>query len=76
MLTQQQRTLRAELAHAASVARRKPHDPAAQEAVEQKRRDFRAAKLAEHVRQVTEDLPPLTPEQINTIAALLRGGAR
>lgn len=39
------------------------------------RRDLRAARLEEAVRSVVETAPPLTPAQIERLAALLRGGA-
>lgn len=39
------------------------------------RRDLKAANLAEYVRRVVSEAPPLTPEQANRIAVLLRGGA-
>lgn len=38
-------------------------------------RDYRAAALEDHVRRVVADAPPLTDEQRQRIAALLRGGA-
>ena len=38
------------------------------------RRDFTAAKLAEHIERVVAEAPPLKPEQIDRLAALLRGG--
>lgn len=36
-------------------------------------RDYRAEVLAEHVRKVVDAAPPLTAEQRDKIAALLRG---
>jgi hypothetical protein len=36
------------------------------------RRDLRAAELEEHVRRVVDAAPPLTPEQRDKLAALLR----
>jgi hypothetical protein len=36
------------------------------------RRDLRAAELEEHVRRIVDGAPPLTAEQRDTIAALLR----
>lgn len=38
------------------------------------KRELKAARLAEHVRQVVESFPPLTTEQVDRIAVLLRGG--
>lgn len=45
-----------------------PHDPRLPEL----RRDLRATELAEHVRRIVDQAPPLTNEQRNRIAALLR----
>ena len=45
-----------------------PNDPRLPEL----RRDLRAAELAEHVRRIVDTFPPLTDEQRNQIAALLR----
>jgi hypothetical protein len=39
------------------------------------RRDLRAAELEEHVRRIVDDAPPLTAEQRDKIAALLRAPA-
>jgi hypothetical protein len=36
------------------------------------RRDLRATELEEHVRRIVDTFPPLTDEQRNKIAALLR----
>jgi hypothetical protein len=38
------------------------------------RRDLRAAELEEHVRRIVGNAPPLTAEQRDRIAALLRTG--
>jgi len=47
---------------------RSPDDPAIADAT----RDLAAERLAEHVRRVVDAFPPLTPEQRDRIAALLR----
>lgn len=39
------------------------------------RRKLREAKLAEHIAHAVDAAPPLTPEQIDRLSALLRGGA-
>ena len=39
------------------------------------RRDLKAEKLAEHIAKVVAEAPPLTPEQRDRLAVLLRGGA-
>lgn len=51
---------------------RSPDDPQILDA----RRDLRAARLAEHIEKVVADFPPLTEEQLDRLAGLLRGGAR
>jgi hypothetical protein len=60
-----------ERAKVASLTRsREPDDPALVNA----RRNLRALRLEEHVLRVLSDLPPLTDEQCERIAALLRAG--
>lgn len=51
----------------------KTRDPSDPEMVE-KRVELRALKLEDHVTRVIAQAPPLTPEQIERIAALLRAG--
>ena len=36
-------------------------------------RDFRAVRLAEHIRRLVDAAPPLSPEQRDRLALLLRG---
>jgi hypothetical protein len=38
------------------------------------RRDLRAMRLEEHVAKIVADWPPLTDEQLDRVAALLRAG--
>lgn len=38
-------------------------------------RDLAAAKLEDYIRRTVESAPPLTPEQRDRLAVLLRGGA-
>lgn len=60
-----------ERARVASLSRsRTSDDPALLDA----RRDLRAARLADYIRRVVDAAPPLTPEQRDRLAALLRGG--
>jgi hypothetical protein len=55
----------------ASLTRsRRPDDPELLEA----RRNLRAAKLADHIVKVVAEAPPLTQEQRDRLAVLLRGG--
>jgi hypothetical protein len=42
---------------------------------QKKRRDLRAALLYEHVERTLKELPPLTDEQRDRVASLLRGGS-
>ncbi|HLM20881.1 MAG TPA: hypothetical protein VK390_05065 [Propionibacteriaceae bacterium] len=56
--------------HNALKRYRDADDPAIADA----RRDLRAAKLEDHIRQVVDQAPPLTPEQAERLAALLHGG--
>ncbi|MFD1210981.1 hypothetical protein ACFQ36_02860 [Arthrobacter sp. GCM10027362] len=64
-----------ERARVAALTRsRRPDDPELVAA----RQKLKAASLEDHVRDVVENWPPLTPEQLDKIAALLRapkGGA-
>lgn len=62
-------------AKVASLSRSRPaNDPELVEA----RQNLKALKLEEYVRRVVDQAPPLTPEQADRIAALLRpaGGGR
>ena len=43
--------------------------------VEQAKRDHAAAKLEDYIARVVDAAPPLTVEQRDRLAALLRGGA-
>ena len=38
------------------------------------RRDLRAQQLEEHIRRVVDEMPPLTPEQLSKLSALLAPG--
>ena len=38
-------------------------------------RDYAAAKLEDYIRRTVDTAPPLTPEQRDRLALLLRGGA-
>lgn len=39
------------------------------------RRDLKASRLEDYVSRVVSEAPPLTPEQIDRVSVLLRGGA-
>lgn len=60
-----------ERARVAALTRHKSADDP--ETVDAKR-DLRAAKLADHVRRIVDEAPPLTDEQRRSIAALLQAG--
>ncbi len=60
---------RSERARLAVTIRDRPDD---HQAIAKARRDLRAARLEEHVRQVVVDDPPLTAKQVSRIAAALR----
>ncbi len=60
-------------AHLASVSARADRVPA--EVITEARRDYVAAALADHIARVVAEAPPLTNEQREKLALLLRGGA-
>ncbi|MBO1751714.1 hypothetical protein J4G33_07860 [Actinotalea sp. BY-33] len=61
-----------ERARVASLSRsRTPDDPDLVGA----RRNLKAARLEEYIRRTVDAAPPLTPEQRDRLAVLLRGGA-
>ncbi|WP_206425893.1 hypothetical protein [Nakamurella antarctica] len=63
------RSLRASVA---SLTRsRKPDDPALLDA----RRNLRTERLADYIRETVDAAPPLTQDQRDRLAVLLRGGA-
>lgn len=39
------------------------------------RQDLKAARLEDYVSRVVSEAPPLSPEQIDRVSVLLRGGA-
>ena len=49
-------------------------DPAAD--VTELRRQLKEQRLAEHIVKKVAEAPPLTPEQLDRLAGLLRGGGR
>lgn len=64
------RTARAKLAYATRTYGPESHEVASA------RRDFSAARIEDHVRELLAKAPPLTSEQRERIAALLRVGPR
>jgi len=51
------------------------HRPSDDPELIEARRDFAAERLAIHVARVVAEAPPLTNEQLDRIAAILRGAA-
>ena len=75
MLTQDRRRARGRLANAAQRASRFPNDPAAQAARDDADRQYRVVAAEDYIRELVASAPPLTAEQRDKLAALLRGGA-
>lgn len=63
-----ERTLRARLA---TEYRRRDRDP---ERIAAARRDLAAQQIRDHITRITASAPPLTPDQRQTLAALLLEG--
>ena len=63
--------VRAASTRLAALAR---HRPADDSDVVEAGRDLRAARLEEHIRQVVDQMPPLSPDQRARLIILLRGG--
>lgn len=76
MMSETIRPTRAEFNHTrARVARStRTHGADAPETINA-RRDFAAAKIADHIAKVVADAPPLTAEQRDRLTAILRGGS-
>lgn len=68
------RQARSRLALSAQKLRRNP-SPTNVAAARAARRDYAAVALAEHIRRVVDNAPPLTVEQCDTLVAILRGSA-
>ena len=62
--------LAARAKHAGTVRHHGPDSPQAQNA----RRELAEAQIATYIERVVAEAPPLTPEQRDRIAAILRGG--
>lgn len=56
-------------ARAAAMKRHAPDSPI----TKQLQTEFRAQRLAEHIQKIVDAAPPLTPEQRDRLALLLRG---
>lgn len=44
--------------------------------IEDARRELAAANLEAYIQRIVSHAPPLTPEQVDRVAVLLRGGGR
>jgi hypothetical protein len=64
---------RSRLARKAQLAASNP-DPIAAEAVVEARRAYNFVTAADYIRRVVDEAPPLTPDQRDRLAVLLRGG--
>lgn len=76
MLSPSRARARSKLAAAHAARSRRPDDPAAVAAVQDRARDYWAETLAEYVGQVIAKAPPLTDAQRQRIAALLHSGGK
>lgn len=61
----------AERARVASLSRSRPADDPDLMAA---RRNLRAERLADHIARKVAEWPPLTPDQLDRLSILLRGG--
>ncbi len=71
-LSESRRKARAKLASATARADR---DPRAAESLDELRREYRFLTAAEYVKELVDEAPPLSVEQRDRLALLLRGGA-
>ncbi len=72
MLTESRLKARSDLANAVARAKRNPHDAGAAAAVDERRRQYRAMAAEEYIKALVDSAPPLTPEQRDRLAVLLR----
>ena len=68
MLSPNQRSQRARIAALKRHRGDEPH-------VEQLQQDYRVGRLADHIRELVNSAPALTPEQCDRLSILLRGDA-
>ena len=67
------RRARARLAQATAERNKQPHDPVLTAEVDQRRREYRYLSAQDYIRQLVDAAPPLTPQQRDRLALLLRG---
>ncbi len=75
MLTTEQRRARSRLANATARANRNGLNPACDIDVADARRQYRFVTAQEYVRRLVDAAPPLTADQRDRLALLLRGAA-
>ncbi len=74
-MRQERRITRASLASNEAKLKRDPHDDGTRDRVETLRAQYRALALEDHIREAVAQAPPLTNEQREKLALLLRGSA-
>lgn len=72
MLTEHSRRARAQLAQAHARAKRQPGDPANAELIAERQRQFRYVSAEDYITRLVEAAPPLTDDQRDRLALLLR----
>lgn len=71
-LNKAQRVARAHVGRQAARVARLPGDPAAVEALDEARRNFKAVSAETYIRRMVDEAPPLTAAQRDRLAAILR----
>jgi hypothetical protein len=66
--------LRALIASKARTRNRRPHDPVAHEEFECARREYKAARITQHIEKLVAEAPPLTTAQRDRLRQVLRAG--
>jgi len=67
--------LRSQLANAERRLKAQPDDGARRAEVDRLRTEYQTSALADHIRCVVDQAPPLDETQKNRLALLLKGGA-
>jgi hypothetical protein len=70
------RKARAQLASATARARLHADDPTVVAEVEDRRRTYRYLSAEDYIRRLVDEAPPLTPDQRDRLAVLLRPSGR
>ncbi len=69
------RRARGKLAQVVAEQNKRPDDPTLAAEVDDRRREYRFLSAADYIKALVDDAPPLTNEQRDRLALLLRGGA-